>query len=54
MISILHSNLICYGGVSLRADFKNMDIGFLSDFLKQSQTGNLETKGLYPDKETVI
>jgi CRISPR/Cas system-associated exonuclease Cas4 (RecB family) len=33
----------------LRADFKNIDIGFLSDFLKQSQTGNLKTKGLYPE-----
>ena len=39
---------VCHGGIDLSADFKNMDIGFLSDFLKQSQTGNLKTKGLYP------
>ena len=32
----------------MSANSRIMDIEFLSDFLKQSQTGNLKTKGLYP------
>ena len=30
-------------------DNEKLDVPFIDDFIKQSRTGNLKTKGLYPE-----
>ena len=39
-----------HGGVIQEGEFKRiMDTGFIDNFLQQTQTSNLKTKGLYPE-----